>query len=118
LTDELLEPFTIDVEEATPRSVVVSVRGEIDISSSPALSRRLEALDGEAPFRVVVDLSRLTFIDSSGIRALILAARAIEARGGSVTLAAPQVHVARVFDTVHLAEVVAIEPSVEAALAR
>jgi anti-sigma B factor antagonist len=64
----------------------------------------------------VVDLSGLAFIDSSGIRVLVVAAKAIESRGGSAALAAPAPHIERVFDTVHLSEVVAVYPSLEEAV--
>ena len=96
---------------------VVAVGGEIDIATSPELSRRLEGLDGAGSFQVVVDLSGLTFLDSSGIRSLVVSSREIEGRGGTMILAAPQPHIQRVFSTVHLSDVIAIEPTLEAALA-
>jgi anti-anti-sigma factor len=51
-------------------TVVVEVRGELCLDSAPLLLERLEALDhGFA--RVVLDLRRVTFIDSTGIRLLV-----------------------------------------------
>ena len=117
LSDAQPELFTITVSHPAPGVTVVAVGGEIDIASSPELSRRLDAVDAAGPFHVVVDLSGLTFVDSSGIRSLVVSAREMEGRGGAMVLAAPQSHVQRVFSTVHLSDVIAIEPTLDAALA-
>lgn len=48
----------------------VHVRGEIDIASSPRLKRQLEQVaDDDGP--IVVDVSEMTFIDSSGLGVLV-----------------------------------------------
>jgi anti-sigma B factor antagonist len=55
---------------------VVRVGGELDIATAPALeSNLLHAMDSEAA-SVVLDLERVTFIDSMGLRVLIWAANA------------------------------------------
>ena len=48
--------------------VVLAASGELDMATSPRLTRAIEAHVGE---QVVVDLSEVTFIDSLGLRALI-----------------------------------------------
>jgi anti-anti-sigma factor len=116
LSGELSDLFTIEVSQAADGLTVVGLGGEVDIAGSPELERRLRALGGTAPFHVVVDLSQLTFIDSSGIRALIVTAKTIGDRGGRVILAAPQPNVQRVFVTVHLSEVIPIEESLAGAI--
>jgi anti-sigma B factor antagonist len=58
---------------------IVTVSGEIDIASAPTLS---EALVQFVEGNVVVDLGQVTFIDASGLRALIAAHRHIERREG------------------------------------
>jgi anti-anti-sigma factor len=70
------------------------------------------------PQRVVVDLAGLTFIDSSGINALVELARAVRSTGGAVVFAREQPQVQRVLDIVELGEVVVREPTLESALAR
>lgn len=117
MSEQLPQPFTIDVSEAEAGLSVVALAGEIDMASSAELERQLGALEGAEGFQVVVDLAGLTFIDSSGIRALVVAAKAIESRGGTVLLAAPSPNIERVFVTVHLSEVIPVRESLEAALA-
>jgi anti-anti-sigma factor len=66
----------------------------------------------------VIDLSHVSFIDSSGINELLQLARRLSAIGGQVVLAAPTETVARVFDIVKLGERVLVASSLEAALER
>jgi anti-sigma B factor antagonist len=63
--------------------VIVAVAGEIDISTVAGLRERLFelAVDGQS---LIVDLDRITFIDSAGLGALVGAARSAAAHGGSL----------------------------------
>jgi anti-anti-sigma factor len=45
--------------------------GELDIASTPRLRRAIEASEALRPSRIVIDLSRVQFIDSSGLHALL-----------------------------------------------
>jgi anti-sigma B factor antagonist len=63
--------------------VIVAVNGDIDISTVTRLRERLSGLaDRGQP--LIVDLNRVTFIDSAGLGALVGAARRAAAHGGSL----------------------------------
>jgi anti-anti-sigma factor len=64
---------------------VVTARGELDLAVKDTLSRVLRPLEG----RVVVDLSQVTFMDSSSIGVMVGAARRLKASGGELRLRAP-----------------------------
>jgi anti-sigma B factor antagonist len=65
--------------------VTLTVRGEIDLASAPALERELR--DAERPARrVVLDLAGLEFIDSTGIHVLVDAQRRAEINGHQLVL--------------------------------
>lgn len=98
--------------------LVVAVAGDLDLATSPDFARVVSELRVGTDAAVVLDVGELTFVDSSGLNAIVAAARAVEACGGSFTVAGAGSHVERLFEIVHLHESVAIEPSVEAALAR
>ena len=62
---------------------VIQVGGELDLSTVPSLERELEAAMGRGEGGVVVDLSELEFIDSTGIAVLV---RAMGVDNGSARL--------------------------------
>ena len=63
--------------------VIAEVAGEIDISTVTRLRERLFKL-AESGRTLIVDLNRVTFIDSAGLGALVGAARRAAAHGGSL----------------------------------
>lgn len=64
--------------------VVVAVVGELDLQGADRLSAAVaEALADPVEF-VDIDARRLTFIDSAGIRAILLARADVEGRGGTL----------------------------------
>ena len=68
--------------------MVVSIQGELDALTGPVLQARLEeALDLRGASSVVMDLEALTFIDSSGLTALVVAHRWLESKQGTLRLA-------------------------------
>ena len=109
--------FAVDVSQPAADLSLVTLSGELDLAGAPELSRALAGLQAPAANRVVVDLTRLGFIDSTGLRVLITAAKAIHSKGGTLTLAGPRPNVQRLFDIVRLSEMLPIEPSLDAALA-
>jgi anti-anti-sigma factor len=68
--------------------VVMSLTGELDMASAPALHEAVERAQGRGP--IVVDLRDLTFIDSMGIRALIQIYAAGQNGHASVSFIRPQ----------------------------
>jgi anti-sigma B factor antagonist len=63
--------------------VIVAVTGEVDISTVTRLRERLSGL-ADGGQTLIVDLNRVTFIDSAGLGALVGAARRAAAHGGSL----------------------------------
>jgi anti-sigma B factor antagonist len=63
------------------------IRGELDIASAPQLEERLRSLL-DAHQRIELDLSDVSFLDSSGLAVLIRAAEAAERDGASFAIAA------------------------------
>jgi ABC-type transporter Mla MlaB component len=89
----------------------------------PALDHRRSAGDPKeiawgAPPHVVVDVAGLTSVDSSGVDALVQAARALEALGRTAVLAAPSPEARRAFEIVQVAQVVSVVEDRESALSQ
>jgi anti-sigma B factor antagonist len=111
-----------NTSRATPvlhqnRPNVLPLEGDIDLHVSPAVTESLNAMIKKKPKRIVVDLSRATYIDSAGIAVLILAMQQVEAYGGKFFLAGLQETLRSIFETSRLERVFRIFPDVDAALA-
>jgi anti-sigma B factor antagonist len=96
---------------------VLPLEGEIDLHVSPRVTAALRTLIEQKPARLVVDLSRVTYIDSSGLAALIEGMQNVEAYGGKFVLAGVQENVRPIFEIARLDQVFIIFPHVDAALA-
>src|SRR6478736_4371215 len=99
------------------RANVLAIEGDIDLHVSPAVTESLNAMIKKKPERIVIDLSRVTYIDSSGIAVLILAMQEVEAYGGKFFLSGLQETLRSIFETSRLERVFRIFPDVDAALA-
>ena len=77
---------------------VVSPSGEVDMHTAPQLGRRLLSLAEEGKTGLVVDLSLVTFMDSTGIGVLLDALRRLSARRGSMALVCPTDRILRPFE--------------------
>ena len=96
---------------------ILPLEGEIDLHVSPALTQSLNAMTEKKPERMVIDLSRATFIDSAGLAALILAMQTVQAYGGRFFLTGLHETMRSIFETSRLDQVFQIFPDVDAALA-
>lgn len=79
--------MTHSLEHVQPGVAVVSPEGDLTLNEAPTVRQELEDLVGEGTNVVVVDLSRVTFIDSSGLGALISGMKAARHAGGQLRLA-------------------------------
>ena len=66
--------------DAQPGSHRVCVRGELDLTSASILTSAVSELCAGGARRIVLDISELSFIDSSGLRAILGCAATCEAR--------------------------------------
>jgi anti-sigma B factor antagonist len=107
--------FSIGAEQLDG-GTVVRVAGELDLSTHERLAEELTSIAaGGNP--IVVDLSKCDFIDSSGIRALLIGRQAAEESGSHLALAAAKPQVVRILDVTGVASALPIHPSAEEALA-
>ena len=97
-------------------TVVITVRGNLDVDSAAVLTTTLDqVLDRPAP-RVVVDLSGVEFCDSTGLSAFVIGHNRASATGGWLRLAAPGTFLAGLLRTVGLTARVGVFPTVAEAL--
>lgn len=104
-------PLTVDVARIPP-DAVVSVVGEIDPHTAGTLTEALDALtsgDEAPPERVVLDLSGVTFVDSSGLRVLLTASERMAEKQITFTLRSPSEAVHRLLEITKLLDHLGVE---------
>jgi anti-sigma B factor antagonist len=96
---------------------VAELAGELDIASVPALREELLSLLQRGSSRLVIDLSKVSFCDASGLAVLVSTGRRARLLGGFLRLAAVSPQVGRVLQMTGLERNLATFPTVEAAAA-
>jgi anti-sigma B factor antagonist len=89
---------------------VLPLEGEIDLHASPRVERSLASIIAKRPEHVVVDLSGVTFIDSSGLAVLINARQDVKEYGGKLTLVGINTNVRSIFEMARLDQFFLIDP--------
>ncbi len=84
---------------------------------SPEIRASLRKLIDGKPRRLVVDLSRVPYVDSSGLAVLIGAMQSLESEGGVLMLAGAQEAVRMILESARLDRYFLLFPHVDAALA-
>ena len=78
-------PNPYDVQR-TNTETTLAVRGSLDINSASQLAEEIDRIVAQKPKRVVVDLSGLDLIDSSGVAALVKLYKGVRGGGGVVAI--------------------------------
>jgi anti-sigma B factor antagonist len=94
---------------------IVRADGEIDAHTVHAFHQTVTEAAALAP-HVIIDLSHVTFVDSSGLGGLIVARTSARRRGGSLSLVSPPPMVRRLLGSTQLHDVFAIHESLDAAV--
>ncbi len=111
-----LADFRVEFPGRPDEIAIVVASGELDLHSSPPFKDALVgAIEGDAS-RVVVDLTGVTFIDSSALGALIGGARRSTLAGSELMIVCPPGSVARVIELTGLHRAFTIHPTREEAL--
>lgn len=101
----------------TTRPNVLPLEGEIDLHVSPRIASSLASMISTKPKQFVIDLSKVSYIDSSGLAVLIEGMQNVTAYGGKFALAGLQETVRPIFEIARLDQVFRIFPDVDSALA-
>jgi anti-sigma B factor antagonist len=96
---------------------VVTVVGEVDVYSAPALKDNIAKLIESGSHTVVVDLTEVAFLDSTGLGALVESRTAATKAGGALPLVCSQERILKLFTITGLDEVFTIHSSIDDAVA-
>lgn len=108
----------LDVSVRTAGDVTIAeLTGELDIASAPALREQLLGLLRPGSSQLVVDLSKVSFCDASGLAVLVGAGRRARLLGGYLRLAAVSPQVGQALRITGLHRNLAVFPTAQAAVA-
>jgi anti-sigma B factor antagonist len=94
----------------------LELSGELDAASAPAVRERLAEVATRGVGPLVIDLSHLDFIDSTGLSVLLNAKRRLTRRGRGFALVCPPGHVHRILEVTQLLDTLGCHDSREDAL--
>lgn len=97
-------------------NLIVAPSGRIDSATSSTFDRHLSSVIERGDIRLVIDLSQLEYISSTGLSAFVSAAKKIRAQGGWMALAGLNSRIRLVFEMSGFLRLFPIFPSVDAAV--
>ncbi len=110
------QELDIQIEDITD-GVILRPKGEIDLSCAAVLRKRLGMVQESKPLRLIIDLSAVPYMDSSGVATLVEAMQIARRNGSKLVLCALQAKVLAIFEIARLDMVFKIVESVEEAAA-
>jgi anti-sigma B factor antagonist len=96
---------------------VVAVAGEIDVYTAPSLREQLEELDAEGSSDIVVDMTGVEFLDSTGLGVLVGGLKRARLRGGTLRLVSDQEKILKILRITGLIRVFPMHTTLDDALA-
>lgn len=110
------DAFALSAEAVNDTCVVFALEGRLDAISAQQAKEALQQAINEGRNRLVVDMQRVSFVDSAGLAALVSALKSSRRSGGNVVLAGIQPQVYTVFSLTMLDRVFGIYPDPQTAL--
>jgi anti-sigma B factor antagonist len=96
---------------------VFDLSGSLDLATAPTVRAALIEAAERGDHRIVVDLNRVEFLDSTGLGALIGAQRRAKEGGGEIRLAVPDGQILRLLRITGLLKIFGVYPTLDDALA-
>jgi anti-sigma B factor antagonist len=110
--------FELAEEQLNGDTRVISVSGEIHVTTAPEFSQRLNDAIAAGTRGVVIDMSGVEFIDSTGLSVLLNGLRRVTRAEGQMSLVVSNPTVLRLFEITKLDSTFDIQSTREAAIAR
>jgi anti-sigma B factor antagonist len=102
--EQIVGPDLVLSTDRDGNRAVLTVRGELDAYSAPGLEDQISRLIADHVEHVVLDLSQTTFLDSSGLRAILTAQRRLSEGAGRMSLRTPSEAVTRLLEITGLTD--------------
>ena len=111
-----MSDFRLDTVGPIGDCAVLQVAGEVDAYTAPMLREQIRDLAAKGAVHLIADLSQVSFLDSTGLGALVGGLKRLREAGGSLTLVIAAPRILRLFQITGLTKVLAIHPTVAEAI--
>ena len=93
---------TRNIRNAIEKATVVDLKGTVDHMTAPQLKDALADLVRQGNYHIVVNMSRVDYLDSSGLGSLISGYKRVQEHHGTLSIASPSEEVNRLLDLTRL----------------
>lgn len=97
-------------------TTVLDVAGEVDVYTAPKLREKLVELVSDGHYNLVVDMTKVEFLDSTGLGVLVGGLKRVRSHNGSLELVCSQERILKIFRITGLTKVFPIHDSLDEAL--
>jgi anti-sigma B factor antagonist len=108
--------FHLQTIGPTGDCAVLQVTGEVDVYTAPILRQQILELAAKGAVHLIADLSRVDFLDSTGLGALVGGLKRLREAGGSLVLVISTPRILRIFQITGLTKALAVQSSVADAI--
>lgn len=103
--------------KASEKACIISFAGKLDAISAPEYEKAVTQLITDGETRLVIDFAELSYVSSAGLRVILSTVKQLKSKGGEAMFANLQDVVRDVFEMTGFTSILAVHPSVDAALA-
>jgi anti-sigma B factor antagonist len=111
-----MSPFQLETTGPVGDRAILQVTGEVDVYTAPMLREQLRDLAAKGAVHLIVDLSRVEFLDSTGLGALVGGLKRLREAHGSLALVVSTPRTLRIFQITGLTNVLAVNRSLQDAI--
>ncbi|KUP05035.1 metal ABC transporter ATPase [Bacillus coahuilensis p1.1.43] len=105
--------LTINKQEQKGQEIFVSISGEIDAYTAPKLRENLDEIAGQEGIYLTIDLSDVTYMDSTGLGVFVGMFKKMNATNGHLKLVGLSERLRRLFEITGLADIMDINSEVK-----
>ncbi len=110
--------LTMNSRNPDETTCVLDIEGEVDVYTSPQLKQDLVHLAENGTKRVIINLSKVEYLDSTGLGVLIGGLKRLRESGGNLALVGPGMRIQRIFEITGLNKIFDIYATEDEAAAR
>ena len=103
-------------EDRKADAVILALSGKLDATTAKTFEDKILGVINSGTHRLVIDLSQLEYVSSSGLRVFLLAAKRLQATDGKIVCCGLQDHIRQVFDLAGFSSILPIYGSRDEAI--